>query len=157
MAPDLLSHEAEPRSVSAARPGSGSPDRRYSRATERRSKTVNIRKSNQGFTLIELLIVVVIIGILAAIAIPRFSSTKGKAFDAAAKTDLRNAMTAQEAYFSDFQTYADDEANLDYTATTNVGLNVVSGSTSGYEMTAKHSATGTNTWCINSTDGEITK
>jgi type II secretion system protein G len=118
---------------------------------------VNIRKNNQGFTLIELLIVVVIIGILAAIAIPRFSSTKGKAFDAAAKTDLRNAMTAQEAYYSDNQTYADDEANLDYTATTNVALNVVSGSTSGYEMTAKHSATGTNTWCINSTDGEITK
>ena len=66
---------------------------------------MNIRKNNQGFTLIELLIVVVIIGILAAIAIPRFSSTKGKAFDAAAKTDLRNAMTAQEAYYSDFQLY----------------------------------------------------
>ena len=73
---------------------------------------MNIRKSNQGFTLIELLIVVVIIGILAAIAIPRFSSTKGKAFDAAAKTDLRNAMTAQEAYYSDWQVYT-APANLD--------------------------------------------
>ncbi|MGH7551101.1 MAG: type IV pilin protein, partial [Gemmatimonadota bacterium] len=54
-------------------------------------------RRNQGFTLIELLIVVVIIGILAAIAIPRFAGTKEKAFDAAAKSDLRNAMTAQEA------------------------------------------------------------
>ena len=59
----------------------------------------------KGFTLIELLIVVVIIGILAAIAIPQFASTKEKAFDAAAKSDLRNLMTAEEAYFSDFQQY----------------------------------------------------
>jgi prepilin-type N-terminal cleavage/methylation domain-containing protein len=156
MASDLLKSADTEQGLHRQGLGSGSPDRR-NQATERRSKTVNIRKNNQGFTLIELLIVVVIIGILAAIAIPRFSSTKGKAFDAAAKTDLRNAMTAQEAYYSDNQTYADDEADLDYTATTNVTLNVASGSTSGYEMTAKHSATGTNTWCINSTAGEITK
>ena len=62
-------------------------------------------RNAKGFTLIELLIVVVIIGILAAIAIPRFSSTKEKAFDAAAKSDLRNSMSAQEAYFADNQVY----------------------------------------------------
>jgi prepilin-type N-terminal cleavage/methylation domain-containing protein len=55
----------------------------------------------QGFTLIELLIVVVIIGILAAIAIPKFSNTKEKAYLAAMKSDLRNLATAQEAYSSD--------------------------------------------------------
>ncbi len=54
----------------------------------------------KGFTLIELLIVVVLIGILAAIAIPKFSATKDKAKLAAVKTDLRNIMTLQEAYFS---------------------------------------------------------
>jgi type IV pilus assembly protein PilA len=53
---------------------------------------MRIRKT-KGFTLIELLIVVVIIGILAAIAIPRFASTKEKAFDAAAKSDLRTRRT----------------------------------------------------------------
>jgi type IV pilus assembly protein PilA len=62
-------------------------------------------RNKKGFTLIELLIVVVIIGILAAIAIPKFAATKDKAKLASVKTDLRNMMTAQEAYFSDFATY----------------------------------------------------
>ena len=62
--------------------------------------------NRKGFTLIELLIVVVIIGILAAIAIPKFAATKDKAKLASIKTDLRNLMTAEEAYFSDYATYA---------------------------------------------------
>jgi len=62
--------------------------------------------NRKGFTLIELLIVVVIIGILAAIAIPKFAATKDKAKLASVKTDLRNLMTAEEAYFSDKATYA---------------------------------------------------
>lgn len=64
-----------------------------------------IGHNRRGFTLIELLIVVVIIGILAAIAIPKFAATKDKAKLASVKTDLRNVMTAQEAYFSDYATY----------------------------------------------------
>lgn len=63
-------------------------------------------KNRKGFTLIELLIVVVIIGILAAIAIPKFAATKDKAKLASVKTDLRNMMTSQEAYFSDYNAYA---------------------------------------------------
>jgi type IV pilus assembly protein PilA len=59
----------------------------------------------RGFTLIELLIVVVIIGILAAIAIPKFSATKGKAYIAAMKSDLRNLVSAEEAFFADSVKY----------------------------------------------------
>jgi type IV pilus assembly protein PilA len=55
----------------------------------------------KGFTLIELLIVVVIIGILAAIAIPKFASTKEKAYIASMKSDLMNLATSEEAYYSD--------------------------------------------------------
>ena len=62
--------------------------------------------NRKGFTLIELLIVVVIIGILAAIAIPKFANTKEKALVASMKSDLRNLVTAQEAFFSDNQDYA---------------------------------------------------
>ena len=60
-----------------------------------------MKNSKKGFTLIELLIVVVIIGILAAIAIPKFANTKEKAYLATMKTDLRNLATAQEGYASD--------------------------------------------------------
>jgi type IV pilus assembly protein PilA len=65
-----------------------------------------MRTRRFGFTLIELLIVVVIIGILAGIAIPKFSSAKEKTYIAAMTSDLRNLTTAQETYFQDWQTYA---------------------------------------------------
>ena len=64
-----------------------------------------MQRMRKGFTLIELLIVVVIIGILAAIAIPKFANTKQQAYLATLKEDLRNLVTAEEAYFSDFTTY----------------------------------------------------
>src|SRR6266487_4970400 len=57
-----------------------------------------VQMNRKGFTLIELLIVVVIIGILAAIAIPKFANTKEKAYLASMKSDLRNLITAEEAY-----------------------------------------------------------
>ena len=64
--------------------------------------------ARKGFTLIELLIVVVIIGILAAIAIPKFANTKSKAYITAMKSDLRNLVTAEEAFFSDSSKYTTD-------------------------------------------------
>jgi len=63
-------------------------------------------KKQKGFTLIELLVVVAIIGILASIAIPAFSDYKKRAFNSRALSDLRNGMTAQEAYFSDNEGFA---------------------------------------------------
>ena len=68
-------------------------------------------RARKGFTLIELLIVVVIIGILAAIAIPKFANTKSKAYVTAMKSDLRNLVTAEEAFFSD-STYYTTAARL---------------------------------------------
>ncbi len=68
--------------------------------------------NRKGFTLIELLIVVVIIGILAAIAIPKFANTKGKAYIASMKSDLRNLVTAEEAYFADSVKYSNVVTSL---------------------------------------------
>ncbi len=63
------------------------------------------RRRSGGFTLIELLIVIVIIGILAAIAIPKFEATKERAHLAKMKADLRNIVSAQEAYYNENNTY----------------------------------------------------
>ncbi len=98
--------------------------------------------NRKGFTLIELLIVVVIIGILAAIAIPKFAATKDKAKLASVKTDLRNMMTAQEAYFSDYNTYG-SFANLQ--AASNYSLSAgntmtATGVASGYTGTATNAS-----------------
>ena len=60
-----------------------------------------IRKEEKGFTLIELLIVVAIIGILAAIAIPQFSQYRQRGYVASMKSDLKNAYTAAQAYLTD--------------------------------------------------------
>src|SRR5438034_8266649 len=67
--------------------------------------TEQVSMNRKGFTLIELLIVIVIIGILAAIAIPKFANTKSKAYVTAMKSDLRNLVTAEEAFFSDSTYY----------------------------------------------------
>lgn len=59
------------------------------------------RKNEKGFTLIELLIVVAIIGILAAIAIPQFASYRQKAFNSAAQSDLKTTKTSLEGFFTE--------------------------------------------------------
>ena len=94
----------------------------------------------RGFTLIELLIVVVIIGILAAIAIPKFQSTKGKANAAALKSDLRNLATAQEAYFYDNSVYATDVTMLPYSRSPGVVLTITAATALGWSAVATHPA-----------------
>lgn len=66
---------------------------------------LNKIRNRKGFTLIELLIVVAIIGILAAIAIPQFSAYRSKAYNSASQSDLKNSKTALEAFFADNQKY----------------------------------------------------
>jgi type IV pilus assembly protein PilA len=76
--------------------------------------------NRKGFTLIELLIVVVIIGILAAIAIPKFANTKSKAYVTAMKSDLRNLVSAQESLFSDSARYTTSVTSLNFKSSTGV-------------------------------------
>jgi prepilin-type N-terminal cleavage/methylation domain-containing protein len=94
-----------------------------------------MRSTRRGFTLIELLIVVVIIGILAAFAIPKFQSTKGKANAATLKSDLRNLATAEEAYFYDHQTYSTSLASMNVSLST--GVTITWGTVNGAGWSAK--------------------
>ena len=98
----------------------------------------------KGFTLIELLIVVVIIGILAAIAIPKFANTKEKAYIASMKSDLRNLVTAQEAYFSDNNSvYAGSTTAMGtaYRSSTGVTVTIGGVTATGWTATATHGST----------------
>lgn len=95
--------------------------------------------SRKGFTLIELLIVVVIIGILASIAIPKFAATKDKAKLASVRTDLRNIITGQEAYFADYASYTATLPSTIFQPTTGNAA-TVSVSASSYTATVTNSS-----------------
>jgi len=96
----------------------------------------------RGFTLIELLIVVVIIGILASIAIPKFANTKQKAYVAQMKSDLKNLATAEEAFFYDSTFYTTSLPALNnFRASTGVTLNVLQATPGGWSARTIHAQT----------------
>jgi type IV pilus assembly protein PilA len=99
-----------------------------------------VQMNRKGFTLIELLIVVVIIGILAAIAIPKFANTKEKAYLASMKSDLRNLVTAEEAYFADSVKYTSN-LGTNYATTSGVVGPTITVTANGWTATVSHTTT----------------
>jgi len=107
-------------------------------------------QNRKGFTLIELLIVVVIIGILAAIAIPKFSATREKAYFSAMKSDLKNLQTQQEIYYSSVAgnyNYASSLTDLEFSASSGVTINIDAANQTGWRATASHAALASNQKC----------
>jgi len=117
-------------------------------------------RSEAGFTLIELLVVVAIIGILAAIAIPQFSAYRKRGYEAQIKSDLRNAATAEEAYFAANQPSTYKSGALvsrtpeGFNKSADVTLGAVTGSNT-YLLSASHLNCGTTTWTFDSLTGTI--
>jgi type IV pilus assembly protein PilA len=106
-------------------------------------------RDKKGFTLIELLIVVVIIGILAAIAIPKFSATREKAYFAAMKSDLKNLATQQEIYYADSYAYGGETERtiMGFVTSQAVNVTISAESSSGWAAIATHDALGAALGC----------
>jgi len=116
-------------------------------------------KQGKGFTLIEVIIVIAIIGILATIAAPQFIAHRQRASNAGAQEALRNAAHAQDLYFIQNQTYAEDLEALKgeafgFQPDSKVAIEIIRGDHEGYTIAASHSR-GTKTYILSGPGGEI--
>jgi prepilin-type N-terminal cleavage/methylation domain-containing protein len=105
---------------------------------------INSARNQKGFTLIELLIVIAIIGILAAIAIPQFSAYKRRAYDSDAKANLHNLFLACKAYWGDGKGTDECDAGVmvgtvyGFQQSTNITVGISNATEEGYTATSKH-------------------
>ena len=118
------------------------------------------KRRDCGFTILEIMVVIGIIGILSVISIIQFSKYRERSLSSAVESDVRNAATTQEAYFTDQQTYCNAIGGLTVSPyglsiSNGVNIRVASTTTSRYTMIAYHNS-GTTTFTLAGPGGSIT-
>lgn len=97
-------------------------------------------RRRDGFSLVELFVVIVVIGVLVGLAIPRFRSFRRKFYITTMTSDLQNLALSEEAYWSEWSRYSEDLRALDFTPSSDVKVTVVSADSTGWSATASHGA-----------------
>ncbi len=100
-----------------------------------------VKGAARGFTLIELLVVITLIGLLAVIALPRFSGAREKAYRSQMQTDLRTLVSAQEAYFDSNHAYASNVSDLEFNNSSSVTIQIEETQPNGWSARATHTST----------------
>lgn len=125
-------------------------------------RRAGIESRRAGFSIIELLVVMSIVAILASIAVPRFTSVTEGSQEAAVKSDVRNALSAQEQYFVDNGTYAEFDVEPGgsvevptFRASPGVSVTATMDG-SDVKIVGSHLAT-SSTWCMNSSSGSLVR
>ncbi len=113
------------------------------------------KQDEKGFTLIEVMIVIAIIGILAAIAIPQFSRYRMRAYNSAVLSDLKNTSLAEEAYYNDNQSYTKDRSKSPGNYASEGVVQIADASKTGYTLMGYHPS-GNKTFTLIGPGGSIT-